>query len=210
MRKAGVSKRIALSVCVAALLAGGAVTMSACSHHSAFPAGPLLEAHWLSLKESSYAAADALSAQAMPGVNASTPILVGTLSDINEIETSSALGRMITEQIGARFVQLGYTVNEIKLRTSVNVRQTSQSEDAGEYLFSRLPHALTDEQKAGAIISGTYAVARDSVLINVRLVEASTGKVVAAEDYGIKMTPDVAKLLSDGESEFFSSGWPQR
>lgn len=65
------------------------------------PAGPVSEARWISLTELSYIAADTLAQDAGPELDTTRPLVVATLSDINHVETSSALGRMIAEQVGA-------------------------------------------------------------------------------------------------------------
>ncbi len=159
----------------------------------------------------SYEAADKLAGQSLNVVTRETPIAVGTLSDINDIESSSALGRMIAEQVGARFVQLGYTVSEIKLRADINVQQPNDgTAGAGEYMTSRNREQLAAHTNARAVISGTYAVAGENILVNLRLIDVNTARILAAHDYSMPMNEDTRRLLDSDTSTgsgIFSSGW---
>ena len=147
----------------------------------------------------SYVATDRLIRQARPSVSIDTPLLVGTLHNINKMETSTALGRMIAEQISTRLVQRGHQVAELKLRNSVNIQDTKKgAETSGEFLLSRDVRAIAGEHKAAAIVSGTYAVAETKVLINVKIVDVAIGSIIASTDYTIPKTPDVEALLGSG------------
>ncbi len=171
----------------------------------------LTEARWTNVQEASYDAADKLVMSASPRLPKTAPIVVGTLSDVNNIENSSTLGRIISEQVGARLTQLGYDVREVRLRDSVNVRQFPKSSPAsGEFVTSRNVGALVAQANAGAVVTGTYAEAEDDVMVNIRLVDPSTGKVAAAHDFGLAKTPDVRALLAPGpqkSGKFFTSGF---
>jgi TolB-like protein len=161
-----------------------------------------------SIQTSNYKAADELSAQA-PGRDGA--IAIATISDANNIETSSALGRMISDQLGARFVQLGYHVSEIRLRNDINVLQSADGMADGEYVLSRNRDELAARTNARHVVSGTYAVGANSVLVNLRMIDANTSRVLAAYDYTLPMNGDVRRLVEtrahSGDKNIFSSGW---
>ena len=69
----------------------------------------------------SYAAADRLMNQVGEPLDPSKPILVASLADIDDLERSSAFGRMIGEQLSSRLSQLSYTVVESKLRNTIAI-----------------------------------------------------------------------------------------
>ncbi len=160
------------------------------------------------MMDSSYQAADALIKQAGPMLDPSTPLLIGTLSDVSKMETSSPLGRMVAEQVGARFVQRGFIVSDVRFRNAINVKDSAKDPSAaGEYFLSRDTAVLKGEQDVGAIITGTYVVARNEVLVNLRLMEASSSRVLAAHDYRMPMTRDVRSLVDNSTSkEAFKPG----
>lgn len=149
----------------------------------------------LRMKDSSYMAADALSKQSSLRLPQGTPVLIGTLNDINKMETTTPLGRAIAEQIGARLVQRGYIVSDVRFRNAINVKQTDNHKDAGEFFLSRDTSVLKGEQDVGAVVTGTYVVAKTEVLVNLRMIEATTSRVLAAYDYRLPMTSDVRALV---------------
>lgn len=193
-----------MAVSVIALSSG---MLAGCTgYEPAFKATPMTEKVDRSVAYYAYVGADRLIRQARLGVTVDTPLLVGTIGDVNNVETSNALGRMVTEQISARFVQRGYQVAELKLRSSVNIQDNRLgSQSAGEYLLSRDVRAIAGEHKAAGIVTGTYAVADKDVLFNLRIIDVAQGNVLAATDFTIPRTDDVDALLGDGgDKSFFS------
>lgn len=195
-----------------ALLTGGTV-LTSCTVTQAeqgVVGVQLTDKHWLSVRESSYSAADRLVAQARENgfLKPGMPIVSTTLTNVNRIGKSSGLGRIVADQVGSRFTQRGQPVTEIRLREGVRVVQDDVRESVGgEYMLSRDTAALVRKAKASGILTGTYAVGKDSVFISLRLVAATTGKVVAAYDYSVYMTDDVKALTRDEEdrrTKFFN------
>lgn len=138
-----------------------------------------------------HGAADALirGLPAMPELQ--QPILVASLVDVNRLDRSSGFGRIASEQIGARLANAGLPVSEIKLRDGLLVQ-----EGRGELMLSRDIRDLAGTRSAQAVVVGTYAVGRDSVFVNVRMVGAADGRVLSAHDYVVPITADVAALLN--------------
>lgn len=187
------------------VLLGAALSLGGCSRYD-FPS--FNQEPKVSMTSSSYAATDMLVSQARNFITPQTPLMVGTLSDINQIETSSPLGRVIADQVAARLVQLGYNVTEVKLRQAVNVQQDSAgTAPAGEFVLSRNPENLASTTQAHAVVSGTYAQAAEGVLVNLRLMDVGTGRILAAYDYTLPMSEDVARLVGDeGGFRIFGTG----
>lgn len=158
---------------------------------------------WLSVRESSYSAADRLIEQAFENgfLQTGMPLVSTTLTDVNRVGKSSGLGRIVADQVGARFTQRGYPVTEIRLRNGISIVQDERKESVGgEYMLSRDTEALVRKAKASGILTGTYAVGKDSVFVSLRLVAVTTGKVVAAYDYVLFMSDDVRTLTRDNDA----------
>ena len=143
------------------------------------------------LIEQNYQAADALLMRAPWLKERREPLLSATFVDINNLEMSSALGRVIGEQVGSRFAQQGFTVIEIKMRNNIFVREGS-----GEFALSRSVRELSQSHNAAAVIAGTYAVGRRSVFVNARLIRATDNLVLASHDYVIPLGPDARALVT--------------
>ncbi|MEO5336418.1 MAG: FlgO family outer membrane protein [Magnetospirillum sp. WYHS-4] len=137
----------------------------------------------------SYAAADQLVQTMQARLDPAQPVLVATLSDINHLEESTPLGRLIAEQIASRIANAGYTVTEIKLRDGFLVR-----EGEGQFVLSRDARRIGQTAGAQAVVAGTYTPARDSIYVNLKILQASDGRVLAAHDYVLPMDDNVRVL----------------
>lgn len=126
------------------------------------------------LTESSYAAADMLAQQSKSFITHETPLKIGVLTDLNHPNEKTNFSRMVSEQVASRFVQLGYNIIDSHV---LAVNQQNSTANSGY----------------GAI-TGRYAVARSEVLINLRIVEIETGKVLAAYDYTLPNSRDIKEL----------------
>jgi TolB-like protein len=137
-----------------------------------------------------YKAADTLIAQAGEQLSARHPIIVATLVNINALEESSPLGRLISEQLGARFAQQGYKVVELKLRQKLYMKR-----DEGELMLTRKIHDIAQQHDAQALVIGTYAESADRVFINLKLTQVETNIALAAMDYALPLDMNIRALL---------------
>ncbi|MFZ1326391.1 MAG: FlgO family outer membrane protein [Candidatus Contendobacter sp.] len=143
------------------------------------------------LVDANHSAADALLTRAPWLKERREPLLAATFVDINNLELSSALGRVIGEQIGSRFAQQGFTVVEMKMRNNIFV-----AEGTGELMLSRSIREISQSHNAAAVIAGTYAVARQSVYVTARLIRATDNLVLASYDYVLPYGPDAKALVA--------------
>lgn len=135
-------------------------------------------------------AADKLTAQASYLQNDLKPILVTSVANITDLDTSSALGLMISEQIGDRISQFGFPVVDLRTRKDIKIR-----EESGEFMLSRDVQKISRQHAAGAVLVGTYAAGRNTVYVSVRLVRPDDNRILASYDFGLPMGPDVSKLV---------------
>lgn len=138
-------------------------------------------------------AATALLAQAKTSLIPSQPLIVATLVDINVLEKSSTMGRMVSEQISAAFSRAGYHMIEMKFRENVYMKRTE-----GELLLTREINEVARLHNAQAVIVGTYAVASDVVFVNLKVVQPNSNLVLAAHDYALPLDSNVRAMMSSG------------
>lgn len=143
------------------------------------------------LIESNYQAAGHLMASAKPTLDKSAPIIVATFVSIDDLNRSSRLGRLFSEQVSAKITQLGYTVIELKLRGTLFIKHSE-----GELLLSREVREISSSHNAQAVIVGTYAEGSTHIWINVKAVGAKSNVIVAAHDYALPLTANLRTLLS--------------
>lgn len=138
------------------------------------------------LLEANYTAANELIKQAeaktvdSQDLDKSQPLIVGTVVDINALEESTALGRMIAEQISGQFSRRGYKMIEIKFRDSIYVKQS-----VGELTLTREIKEIAKSHKVQAVIVGTYTKVKKLTVINMRLVRPTDNVVLASYDYAV-------------------------
>ncbi len=152
---------------------------------------PLTRAH--------YAAAEILIQQARSALTPATPVTIGVMTDFDNPNEITNFGRLATEQIASRFVQLGYSVTATG-PAALGIPPSSAAAVPG-------PQVAGQTAAAGsAMITGQYAAARDTVLVNLRLVDSVTDMVIAAHDYEIRRTANVRELLKTrtDKDSFFS------
>ncbi len=137
------------------------------------------------------AAATALLGQLKGKLQANQPLIMATLVDINVLEKSSTMGRMVSEQISAVFSQAGYRMIEMKFRDSVYMKRNE-----GEMLLTREITEVAKQHNAQAVVVGTYGTASDTIFINLKVVQPGTNLVLAAHDYALPMDNNVRAMLS--------------
>jgi TolB-like protein len=137
----------------------------------------------------SYAAADRLMNAAPDAVDQTKPILVTSVADIDNLDQSSAFGRIVSEQIASRLTQLGYMVVESKLRGTLAINAN------GEFMLSRDARKIAAARSAQAVVTGSYAAGEESAYVSLKLVRLADAKVVAAFDYSVPMGPNTRSLL---------------
>jgi TolB-like protein len=173
-----------------ALVAASLGILGCASSADDVPVRPIIQD--ANLIDKNYGAADALLMKASWLKERREPLLAATFVDINNLEMSSGLGRVIGEQIGSRFAQQGFTVVEIKMRNNIFVREGS-----GEFALSRSVKEISQSHNAAAVIAGTYAIGRQSVFVNARLIRATDNLVLAAYDYVLPLGPDAKALIAE-------------
>lgn len=183
--------KIGLRSVVGALAVFGVVNVSGCAtfFDESVPARSIVQD--ADLIGANHSAADALLTRAPWLKERRDPLLAATFVDINNLETSSGLGRVIGEQIGSRFTQQGFTVVEIKMRSNIFIKEGS-----GEFALSRSIREISQSHNAAAVIAGTYAVGRQSVFVQARLIRATDNLILASYDYALPLGPDVRALVT--------------
>lgn len=112
---------------------------------------------------------------------ATSPVVVASAVDVENLERTSNFGRMVSEQVAGRMAFAGVPVVELKLRTALYMSEKK----AGEFMLSRELKALSKEHKAAVAVVGTYSVANSDVLVTLKAVDVDNNTVVAAHSYSV-------------------------
>jgi len=117
-------------------------------------------------------------------------LIMTTIADIDDLDQSSALGRLIGEQLSVRFVEHGYTVIEPKMRHTVEATPLR-----GEFVMSRYLRELGRLEDASAAVGGTYAVGEDTVYVTLKLLSFYNGQILASHAYTLPLGANTYALL---------------
>jgi TolB-like protein len=124
------------------------------------------------------------------------PLIVASFVNVNNLEESSSFGRILSEQVGSRFVQRGHKVIELKLRqASIFIREGN-----GEFLLSRDIRELSKTYNAAAVVVGTYAEGVDRLYVSARTLRPEDNMIISTYDVGIVMHPVAMSVLLNRDS----------
>lgn len=102
-------------------------------------------------------------------------IAVTTLVDLDSSLTkSNQLGNQISETLIHQLQKFGYGVVDFKTTQTIDVNSR------GDFAFSRDIEKLSEEQMASHVLAGTLIYRHDAVVVNTRVINAHTKKIVAS------------------------------
>jgi TolB-like protein len=174
----------ALSAALFATLLGGCAS-----------APPKEEANYATLSSNqfvnaNYKAADALLSQLGGKLAADKPLIMATVVNIDALDQTSTLGRLVSEQISTRMAQGGLKMLEMKLRNAVYLKRNQ-----GELMLTREIGEVAQSHNAQAVVVGSYAETSDMVFINVKVVQPQSNFVLAGHDYVLQKEGIVRSML---------------
>jgi len=137
-----------------------------------------------------YKAADTLLAQLNGRLLAEKPLIMATVVNIDSLDQTSTLGRLISEQISTRLSQGGLKMVEMKLRNNVYLKRNQ-----GELMLTREIGEVAQNHNAQAVVVGSYAETSDMVFINIKVVQPQNNFVIAGHDYVLAKEGIVRSML---------------
>lgn len=150
----------------------------------ASPGGSLLTA-------SSQQAADALQSVLEGRVSKESPVLVATMVQLDDLQKSSTLGRVVMQQVASRLSQYGYRIVESRLRQDMAIKPYE-----GEFMLTRDVAKLMQAQYAAqAVLVGSYVENSGAVYFSLRLIRLDDGSVVGGYEYHLPNRGEVRSLL---------------
>ncbi|MEO5934360.1 MAG: FlgO family outer membrane protein [Duganella sp.] len=140
--------------------------------------------------DANYKAADSLIHQLNGKLTADKPLIMATIVNIDALEQTTTLGRLVSEQLSTRLAQGGLSMIEMKLRNNVYLKRNQ-----GELMLTREIGEVATAHNAQAIVVGSYAETSDMVFINVKVIQPNTNFVLAGQDYVLAKEAIVRSML---------------
>ncbi|MET4694558.1 FlgO family outer membrane protein [Endozoicomonas lisbonensis] len=181
------------------LLTGALMLLAACKTQTVYN-----EPEPIDLVAVTTGASKALAKKVKNSLSADAIILSTSLANIDDLNSTSTLGRVISEQLASGLMQSGYRLKEIKMRSNVFISE----EKAGEFTLSRRLAVLSKSHDAGAILTGTYAVASKTVYVNARLIDTGNSLVLASVDFQLPLDADMRTMTR--KDQFISRSIPKK
>jgi TolB-like protein len=118
--------------------------------------------------------------------------VVSTIMDINNLEVSSPLGRLITEHLAHHLNLRGWSIVESKL-----VKELIFTDD-GDFGMTRSDFRKPVAMRAQNVVTGTYAVTKDGILVTLKMVDTNSGRLVSSAQTRIIRDKFSADLVLPG------------
>jgi len=131
-------------------------------------------------------------------------LIMTTVVNVDDLYQSSRFGRTLTETLATRLFTHGFGVVEIRKSADLLLKNSS-----GELMLTRDAALLAEEFETDAVAVGTYAVTPNSVIVNVRLLDATSQDVLSVAGLEIARSENINYLLnmSGGHVEAGLSGY---
>ena len=116
-------------------------------------------------------------------------IVVSTLLNVDNLNQTSAFGRIVSDQIASAFHDAGHEIIGMELPIDLFVMK-----EGGEIALSDETKARLRKQQAAVLVGGVYAPGKKNTYVSLRVVDLFSKRVISTHDFSVPMGPD-AKLL---------------
>jgi len=123
------------------------------------------------------------------------PTILSTITDLNSLGRASTLGRLIGEHMLHELHVLGWKTTDIRIANDVFVQPE------GEFVLSRDLERLRKEHEAANVLTGTYTVTKDGILLSLRITEIKTGRLISSAQTRLIKDKFISHLLKINSSK---------
>lgn len=122
-------------------------------------------------------------------------IVVSTLVNVDDLNQTSAFGRIVSDQIASVFNNAGYRIMGMEMPTAVFVK-----EEDGMLHLSDETREILEKHNASALVVGVFAAGRRTAYVSLRIVDLATKNIISFTDFSVPMGPDARVLLKPKET----------
>ncbi len=115
--------------------------------------------------------------------------------DLKKLTRTSSFGRYLAEQLMTEFQQHGYSVIEVRKSNEILVQAKR-----GEYGLSRDLNEIGSAVQARALLTGTYTLAGDHVMVNAKILDNKNALMLSSANAVFSKNSLVESLLADSAS----------
>lgn len=137
-----------------------------------------------------YAATDAMIGNTRSYLDPRRAIVPASFVNQDNIDSTSPLGRLISNMMASRFTQRGYAISQVKLRKSLLIQPGS-----GEFMLSRDLDEIRQSSGGQAVLTGWYTIAHQNIFVTAQVISLKDGTALASTDFELPSTGNVRALL---------------
>jgi TolB-like protein len=123
-------------------------------------------------------------------------LMLTTMVEVDNLYETSRFGRTFTESLATRLFRHGFGVVEIRKASELLVKNNS-----GELMLTRDAKLLAREQRVHGIVVGTYSLTPQTVILNVRILDAASQNVLSVAGVEIQRSGNINHLLAASAAE---------
>ncbi|GAB6110944.1 FlgO family outer membrane protein [Desulfomicrobium salsuginis] len=148
------------------------------------------------IEELCTALADSLAGNLQVRLDRSTAIMTAPFADLNDLRSTSPLGRILAEETGNAFARHGYRVAD----TRAFMPSPYSLKENGETALSGSPDQAGSTSGLQAVLTGTYTLADGGVRVSARIVQTADHVVLASASCRLRLTEEVHILMGAAPS----------
>ncbi len=101
-------------------------------------------------------------------------IAITSFVNLHKFDTTSYLGRTLSESFFDELFTRGFNISDFRGQNTISINQN------GEYYLTRNIELLKKDITNTFILVGTYTIIENTILINARIMDNKTGKILAS------------------------------
>ncbi|VAY86578.1 hypothetical protein MNB_ARC-1_523 [hydrothermal vent metagenome] len=121
----------------------------------------------------------------------SQPTIVTSFVSLDNLKQTSKLGRLISESLMHELQVRKWSVVEVKMARSMAINSD------GEFFLSRDVDKIKKNFRARSIVTGTYVVSDDTVIVNAKVLNIDSGVILSSGQIAIPFD-SVATMVNQG------------
>ncbi len=129
----------------------------------------------------------------MRGAGGGQRLILTTVVELDNLYATTRFGRTLTEALSTSLFRHGFGVVEIRKSAELLIR-----DNRGELMLTRDAKLLAKQQQAAAILTGTYSLTPTTVILNLKLLDASSQQVLSVAGLELQRSRNINYLLATG------------
>lgn len=180
---------LTIAMMTAALLSGGCAVTEEIST-------ALFDTTKINLAENTYAATDILAQQTKAHMTPMTPMKLAVISNVAAPEEITPFGQQLANNMGSRFVQLGYNVQSMPQPPGIMALSSSAPTPLNPAANAPQPKqmGMKPSSDGDVLATGTYSRGGNEILVSLRVIQSPDQRIIAAYDYTLPLTHELRKM----------------